>query len=78
MNGRHLESLRQLRHNRDEPEMIEHDLWEDENENMPKLNVFSVTSVNSMKVCNNLLSIYEFTFVVQLKVLKSLIKKFIM
>ena len=37
MNGRHLESLRQLRHNRDEPELIEHDLWEDENENMPKM-----------------------------------------
>ena len=37
MNGRHLESLRQLRHNRDEPEMIDHDLWEDENENMPKM-----------------------------------------
>ena len=48
LNGRHLESLRQLRQNRDEPEEIENDLWEDNDEHMPKLNHFSVKAVKSI------------------------------
>lgn len=49
LHGRHLESLRQLRSHRDEPEIIEHDLWQDDNENMPILNHFSVSAVNSIR-----------------------------
>ena len=48
LSGRHLESLRQLRQNRDEPEEIENDLWEDNDEHMPKLNHFSAKAVKSI------------------------------
>ena len=60
LNGRHLESLRQLRQNRDEPEEIENDPWEDNDEHMPKLNHFSVKAVKSISKVKKFKNIYIF------------------
>ena len=60
LNGKHLESLRQLRCHRDEPEEINHDIWADDNEEMPMLNEFSVSAKNSIKV--SLLNLFAQNF----------------
>jgi len=46
--GRHVESLRQLRLNRDQPENIDHELWMDTDQPLPTLNLFTVSAVNDM------------------------------
>lgn len=46
--GRHVESLRQLRLNRDQPESIDHELWMDTDQPLPTLNLFCVSAVNDM------------------------------
>ena len=50
LSGRHLESLRQLRVNRDQPENIDHELWRDNDNQLPVLNFFTVSAVNDSKV----------------------------
>lgn len=51
LTGRHLESLRQLRANRDNPEKIgDEELWLDENAPLPILNQFTVSAVNPLRV----------------------------
>ena len=50
LSGRHLESLRQLRANRDQPETIDHEIWMDNDMQLPKLNFFTVSAVHDLKV----------------------------
>ena len=58
--GRHVESLRQLRLNRDQPESIDHELWMDTDQPLPTLNLFCVSAVNDMTVSISVSSIIEF------------------
>ena len=48
--GHDVESLRQLRANRDQPENIDHELWSDIEQPLPMLNLFTVSAVNDMRV----------------------------
>ena len=57
LSGRHPESLRQLRLNRDQPEEIfaeDQEHWMGNDEELPVLNAFTVTAVNDLKVCNSI------------------------
>ncbi len=51
LSGKDLVSLRQLRHNRDEPENIDHELWRDSEKALPSLNLFTVSAVGDLQVC---------------------------
>jgi len=55
LNGRDIESLRQLRFNRDQPENIDPELWMDTEKTLPTLNLFTVSAVNDMRNNENLL-----------------------
>ena len=48
--GHDVESLRQLRANRDQPENIDHELWMDIEQPLPSLELFTVSAVNDMRV----------------------------
>lgn len=49
LTGRDVESLRQLRFNRDQPENIDPELWMDTEKDLPTLNLFAVSAVNDMR-----------------------------
>jgi len=55
LSGRDVESLRQLRFNRDQPENIDPELWMDTEKTLPTLNLFTVSAINDMRSTENIL-----------------------